>query len=438
MYEHKSKDIYNIKYINNIMYDDIDIEEYEKYINLHNMMYNELKEIKNSNIMWCIECNNDNIIEDTSQGNLTCMDCGVVICNLLDSNPEWTQYNDDNKKDMNRCSLPISKLLPQSSTATSIPGSSRIKTLHGWSQMPYNERSLKEVFDKIQKRCEEGQILKCIEDDAKIMYKNISDCIHDNGKNIGKKIIFRGKHRESLIAACVLYACKRKFKTRSPKEIAKIFGLIYTDITKGCKLFKKLAKSKNMELGINPTTPEHFITRFCDELKIKKEYTEQAIKISENVHKLAIASVHTPLSLATGSIYLMIHLNKLNIPKKTIAEKFDVSQVTIAKAFKKLEPFINILINDNVCNKLGSYIRNYQENIFMNENLKPKFIRFDINVDNKFDIYDKINKNINNRLILKHSIEIDNKLKFIENDFIRTQINFTEFLFKKIGNLQIC
>jgi DNA-binding transcriptional regulator YhcF (GntR family) len=193
-----------------------------------------------------------------------------------------------------------------------------------------------------------------------------------------------------------------------------------------------------MELGINPTTPEHFITRFCDELKIKKEYTEQAIKISENVHKLAIASVHTPLSLATGSIYLMIHLNKLNIPKKTIAEKFDVSQVTIAKAFKKLEPFINILINDNVCNKLGSYIRNYQENIFMNENLKPKFIRFDINVDNKFDIYDKINKNINNRLILKHSIEIDNKLKFIENDFIRTQINFTEFLFKKIGNLQIC
>ena len=133
----------------------------------------------------------------------------------------------------------------------------------------------------------------------------------------------------------------------------------------------------------------------------------------------------------------MIHLNKLNIPKKTIAEKFDVSQVTIAKAFKKLEPFINILINDNVCNKLGSYIRNYQENIFMNENLKPKFIRFDINVDNKFDIYDKINKNINNRLILKHSIEIDNKLKFIENDFIRTRINFTEFLFKKIGNLQI-
>ena len=100
----------------------------------------------------------------------------------------------------------------------------------------------------------------------------------------------------------------------NPKSlIAKIFGLVYTDITRGNKLFRKLAKLKQMELSIKPTSPEHFILRFCDELKMKKEYIDQAIKISNNVIKLSIASVHTPLSLATGSIFLMIQLNKLNI-----------------------------------------------------------------------------------------------------------------------------
>jgi len=100
-----------------------------------------------------------------------------------------------------------------------------------------------------------------------------------------------------------------------------------------------------LDLHLKFTKPENFITRFCEELKIKNEYAIQAIQISNNVQKLQIASVHTPLSLATGSIYLMIHLNKLDIQKKTIAEKFNVSQVTIAKAFKKLEPFIKILVN---------------------------------------------------------------------------------------------
>ena len=43
-----------------------------------------------------------------------------------------------------------------------------MKTLHGWSAMPYKERSLNEVFKIIQAKCHKGNILKCIEDDAKM------------------------------------------------------------------------------------------------------------------------------------------------------------------------------------------------------------------------------------------------------------------------------
>ncbi len=430
-------------------FDNIDINDFEKYNNLMDSMYgNEIgieSNIKDrKRLMFCDNCQDDDVVEDTSHGIVVCKKCGQIISTLLDSNPEWTQYNDDNKKDMNRCSHPISQLLPQSSTATTIAGScsSRIKTLHGWAAMPYKERSLNDVFKIIQAKCHEGKIMKCIEDDAKIMYKNISDCKHVSGKNKGKSIIIRGKNRKSVIAGCILFACRKKNKTRSPKEIAELFGLKYTEITKGCKIFQKLAKLKKMEFKVQFTKPEHFITRFCEELKIKENYAEQSIQISNNVQKLQIASVHTPLSLATGSIYLMIHLNGLNIQKKTIAEKFNVSQVTIAKAFKKLEPFIGILTNDKICDKLSVEIKKYQDDIDIGEELKSKFIRFGIDIEKtmgkKHDkIYGIVNEIdgkiiINERLIVQHNIEFNNIDKQMDNEFTRLNLELADIKYSII------
>ena len=424
--------------------DNNEYQDYDKYTKLMDSIYEEEDEKikKNKKKAYCEDCNSDDIVEDTSQGILVCKGCGQVVANLMDSGAEWTQYNDDNKKDMNRCSHPISQLLPQSSTATTIAGScsSRIKTLHGWGAMPYKERSLNDVFKTISIKCNEGKILKCIEDDAKIMYKNISDCKHIIGKNKGKAIIIRGKNRMSVIAACVLYACEKKDKTRSPKEMGELFKLKYTEITKGLKIFQKLAKLKGIKLKSNPTKPEFFIIRFCDELKIKKEYTELAIQISNNVQKLQIAAVHTPLSLATGSIYLMIHLSKLPIQKKIIADKFNVSQVTIAKAFKKLEPFMNLLTNDEQCERLAVEIKKYQDIIELSEDLKPKFIRFNIDMKKSlekddFIIYNilditKSDINLNNKLIIEHELEIDNKMKQLDNEYIKLNINFVNDLYK--------
>ena len=456
-YEKMIDDIYNddvIKKINlapNDMVNDttnnfnIDYNDYIKNNNKNNDKIYGHKNYNNKKRILCEECESDNIIEDTSHGIMVCTNCGQVVSSLMDCGAEWTQYNDDNKKDMNRCSHPISQLLPQSSMATTIVGacSSRIKTLHGWSAMPYKERSLNEVFKIIQAKCAENKIIKCIEDDAKIMYKNIAECKHIEGKNLGKSVIIRGKNRMSVIAACILFACRKKDKSRSSKEIAKSFKLKRTEITKGCKIFQKLAKITNIELKLNSVKPEQFIIRFCEELRVKKNFIDQAIQISNNAQKLQIASVHTPISLATGSIFMMITLNELDIQKKIIADQFNVSQVTIAKAYKKLEPFTNLLTNNELCDRLSIEIKKYQDNIELTDELKIKFIRFNIDVSKTFDssidlslLFNilKIDENniyhINDGLIVEHTIEIDNKLKQIENEFLKLSINFTNDLYQ--------
>lgn len=353
------------------IFDDIDFDVHQK-VNTE-----ENKDI-------CPKCFRSNcIVEDTVYSILVCTNCGQVTGNLVDQNPEWRQFEDDNKNE-SRCSMPVNKLLPQSSLGTSIAGNfkSRLKTLHTWSQMPYKERSLNAVFKIIQSKCQKGNIVKCIEDDAKIMYKSISECKHVKGKNKGKFIIIRGKNRQSLIAACVFFACRRNGKTRSPKEIADLFDLKYTEITKGCKNFLRLMKIRKLGINIGTSQPEHFVTRFCNELKIKKHYIDQAVQISRNIRKLNIASVHTPFSTATSSILLMAELNDLrSISKKKLSNKFKVSEVTITKTYRKIEQYKKILIDDKVTDKLVEMIKQNKENDKIPDSILERFKKFDIKLD---------------------------------------------------------
>jgi len=375
--------IINIEDINNLT--DIDLRDIFENIDFKKDVGSDKdkEKEKEKEVETCPTCQtSDNIINDSALGISVCQKCGQVIGSLMDRNPEWRSYDDDSKATVGRCSLPISQLLPQSSLGTTIGGlgRSRIKILHGWNAMPYKERSLNIVLKEIQYRCHRGNILKCIEDDAKIMYKIISECRHVKGKNKGKNIIIRGANRKSLVAAVIFFACRRKGETRSPKEIADIFDVKYTEITKGCKTFLRLMKIRkrgNIDLHMNSSFPDQFVIRFCKELKIKKEFVDQALKITKNIQKLNIASVHTPLFVATGSILLMAEINNLTaLTKRKIAEQFKISEITVAKAFKKLEPYRNALFDDELTDKIVASFQKTSDEIVLPDILKKRLELF--------------------------------------------------------------
>ena len=358
----------------------------------------------------------DTIVEDTSLGIYECIECGTVIANVLDDNPEWKQYQSDNQKDNNRCSFVTNHFLPQSSLGTTIAGSGRnkLKILHSWTAMPYRERSLHLVLKEIQNKCQEFGIIKCIEDDAKILYKNISEYRHDNGKQEGKTIITRGANRRSLIAACIFFACKRKGNTRSPKEIARMFNLKYKDVTKGCKKFLILIKKKKMTYDVQSSNPEHFISRYCRELNINNMYLGETINLAKNIQKLKIASTHTPFSIATGSILLIAENHQIPITKKMIAAKFKVSEVTINKAFKKLQLYKDVLYNNELVDLLVSLMKDEKNKQHIPSNLVSIYKRI---LDDEEEII------LNNN---QSSDNIDDKeLNFLSDEKIKKYKNIT-------------
>lgn len=311
---------------------------------------------KNDNTKLCVACKGT-LIEDQQASAVICSECGMINEELLDHGPEWRQYNnDDNRGEgVNRCGCPSNFFFPKSSQGTIMAGSSnsRLKRKQKWNSMVYKERSLNHVFEFISQICSKNNIPKIIVDDAKIFYKNLSDCKHKNGANAGKQIIIRGDNRTSIIAACVFKACEKNKNPRNTKEIADFFGLDEKKVTKGNKQFDKIMKNVDDRsllldsfIRDSDDTAEDWIRRHCPKLKISKENTDIAVKISHNCCKMKLASDHNPQSIAAGSILVMVEYRRLNIDKKRIAKLFETSDVTISKIHNKIKPFAKALVDD--------------------------------------------------------------------------------------------
>lgn len=310
--------------------------------NENNKNNNEKKKI-------CINCKSTNLVIDNSKGYMVCYDCAVINEEYLDNNPE---INNNENETNSRYGCPGSYFCPKAALGTKIVQKkgqyNRLCILQRQGQMPYKEKSLMDVLEIIQKKCKLYNITQSIIDSAKILYKKISDSVHSKGKRKGKNIIMRCINRLSIIAACLFHACKLQKETRSPKEIADIYGLEIKHVNRGCKKFCDIIDSNTLFYQIKSSQSCDFIERFSKKLNIDKLYIGIIKDVSNNIHKLDLTSTHEPPSVAAGCILLVAYYYNLTITKKQISDIFSISDVTISKTFRKIWPYHKIILNNKI------------------------------------------------------------------------------------------
>jgi transcription initiation factor TFIIB len=194
--------------------------------------------------------------------------------------------------------------------------------------MTYKERTLYNIFDMLTINAVSNGIAKSIIEEAKMLYKKVSE-----------SHMSRGNNRSGLIASSIYMSCKNNKVPRSAKEIAKIFNLKTTTMTRGCKKFQEI-----MGVNVESTTADDFINRFCSKLNLDSDMKDLCRQIVTKADELSIVSENTPPSVAAGAIYLCSNLYKWNIDKKDLAESCDISQVTIVKCYKRLLIYKSLLI----------------------------------------------------------------------------------------------
>jgi len=294
----------------------------------------------------CRNCNTntDFNIED---GYRWCSKCGENNGIFIDTTPEWRFYGSEDSKssDPTRCGMPVNNLLCNMSCGTMIsskgnsPEVKRLRTIHKYITSNYNDRAILSIFENLNIIASNNNINSMIVDQAKKIYKDIRDIK-----------ISRGINRDALVATCLMASLNINNVSRSQKEIAEIFNINQSHITQGRKKLLELNNFIKNKLiySINITTPENFIPRFCSTLDIEDKYINLMKLICKKVQKLPDISENTPPAIATGIIYFICYLCKLNISKKKISDMCKISEVTINKCFKKLLIFVDLLFSEEI------------------------------------------------------------------------------------------
>ena len=353
------------------------------------MNFNKLlKNRKKSNNIFnnkCINCNSLNLVINDKNGYSVCQECGVINKEIIDKKYEKL---DSNKHDITGM-ISNNNVCKNNNGIVITNGNYRLKMTQMWNYASYKETMLKLVLSQIDGYCKQNNIPKNISENAKILYKNISETKYLDGKNKGKNIIFRAINRKSVIAACIFIGSKLSGNPRTLKEIAEIFNLDPTIITNGCKNFFKYIRNSNVSYIINPTQPIDFIKRYYQEIKdVKEDNNEKELQetlyklhkeiniklakitdddfdkikdILDNINKLDLASDHQSISIASSALYLYCIVNKKNLSKKRLSQIFKISEVTITKTFRKIYPFKNILLDNEISNILLQKIINDED-----------------------------------------------------------------------------
>ena len=298
------------------------------------------------NIYECPNCSHQGLYID--EGIVLCHNCRCEYGGLIDDSAEWRNYgNDDHRgSDPTRCGTYSHPLLIESSYGTTLGYTqnsyfNRLKQLNNWQAMPYHERSLKLVFDRLtQNGLNSGLTLNIVEFSHKLFAEVI-----EMQANIGETKLSRGDNRDGLISACLFYSCKEFDVSRSPQEIAKICDINSSDVTRGINLFHELMKNSEL-LDINRSITKYsdFIERYCYNLGINKQMTEQIMQFADIVDQKKILTKNTPQAMACGCIFFVSTMHRLGVTKTQIAEKCGISVPTVTKSYERLLPYISELI----------------------------------------------------------------------------------------------
>ena len=274
------------------------------------------------------------ILED---GNYVCKTCNTVARRFLDHSAEWRYYGHDDSKttDPARCGPPVNELLPSIGSILVATGAMRcsigsrmIRKYQMWNAMTYRERSLYTVCDLLSVSASRNGIPPVILEEAKNMYKKISELK-----------ISRGENRSAIIASCVYMACKTNGVPRSIKEIAEMFNVRVQCMTKACKTFQEL-----LNVAVTSSAPLDFVNRFCSKLSADDDFTARCRRMVTKAAGLDLLSEYTPPSAVAGCLLLLAEVTKNGFTKKRIAEVCQISVVTISKCYKHLKPRVGELV----------------------------------------------------------------------------------------------
>jgi len=272
----------------------------------------------------------------------------------LDYSPEWNAFGKEDRtsgNDTTRCGNPANPLLKESSAACKVMRSMRssyemrkIDKSIEWMSMPHREKTLWDEFQYITNMGRMAGISQKIIDDALIKHKEISE-----------QQMFRGVNRDSIKAASIYIAFRENGYPRTATEIAQIFYLDKKHATKGCamavSILNNIERNAEQQTQLCKITPSLIIERYCGHFSMAEEQVMLARFMAHKIEAMSLIRDNTPQAIACGIVFYVSQLCGLGITKHDIIAKCRISDVTVAKCYKKMVLHESLIVPPLFLNK---------------------------------------------------------------------------------------
>ena len=294
----------------------------------------------------CAHCG-DGYLEH-AEGNLTCRRCNSIVGRQLDYGAEWRYYGAEDPRGANptRCCPPSNGLIStlgsvisagprrrasqwQNRTETNAAAAQAtcaagraVQRYQVWNSLTYRERVLCGIFDLLTVNAAQNGLPACILEEAKNLYKRVSDAR-----------ITRGENRAAVIAVSVYVACKKSGVPRSIKEIALVFDVRPAAMTKAVRAFGQVVE--DADEGACCAAGD-FVGRFCSRLGLGPDAIALVRHIVTRADEMSVVCDAMPPSIVAGAIALAGDALGLGLSREAIAAVCVVAPVTVAKTQKRL------------------------------------------------------------------------------------------------------
>ncbi len=276
-----------------------------------------------------------------------CQNCGTVLEKGFDMSAEYRFFaNEDRGADPCRIGPPQDHRLPESSLGTVIltgRGNAktmyRIRKFHTWNAMPYKERSLLQVYERLQLIATNHGIGGAVLDEVKDMFLKIHELCDR-----------RGLSRDAILASCMYLVLKQDKTPRKHTELATMFTISTATFTKALKYClevltvaqRKRGGAVSVPAKAGTTHAEDYIEVPLSKLHIPRHSRDAiaaaCVRVARAAEERNVSVENIPPSLAAGVIaFVLLRQPDLGITITNIATVCDISAATLQKCLRRLE-----------------------------------------------------------------------------------------------------
>ena len=292
----------------------------------------------------CPECMSRNLKRDDVRGEISCIDCGLVLHeDIVDVGAEWRVFGDTGKGiDRERTGPKMTPLLSDKGLSTEISpmnrdysgaalqmNRSQLYRMRKWQRRArmsdVKQRNLAVALQEISRMCNQLGVPKSVSEHSATIYRRALESQTCRGRSIS-----------SVVAASVYLGCRDCNVPRTLNEVCDhARGVGRKEIGRTARLLMRI-----LRLKMARPTPQSFTPRLCSLLGVPINVETQTNEYLKMLSERKLDDGKAPMSLTAACLYIAAIKQGHRRTQKEISNAANITEVTLRNRYRDI---INML-----------------------------------------------------------------------------------------------